>query len=77
MNAFVYMETKEEFFSCYWTEWQKNVVLKDKTGKFYDNLQRQRHKAIRAMELLRKAVSTVSKCQSASAAMGNNPLVGT
>ena len=23
MNAFVYKETKKEFFSCYWTKWQK------------------------------------------------------
>ena len=52
MNAFVYMETRKEFFSCYWTKWQKNVVLKDKTGKFYGK--RHRHRAIRAMEPLRK-----------------------
>ena len=36
MNAFVYMEIKEDFFSCYWTRWQKSVVLKDKTGIFFD-----------------------------------------
>ena len=57
MNAFVYVETKKEFFSCYWTKWQKNVVLKDKTGKFYDKCHR--HRAIRAMEQLRKPSSTV------------------
>ena len=43
---------KEEFFSCYWTRWQKNATLKDKTGKFYDKYHR--HRAIRAMEQLRK-----------------------
>ena len=42
----------EEFFSCYWTKWQKNVVLKDKVGKFYDKYRR--HRAIRAMEQRRK-----------------------
>ena len=52
MNAFVYMERKKGFFSCYWTMWQKNVVLKDKTGKFYGKCHR--HRAIRAMEPLRK-----------------------
>ena len=39
-------------FDCYWTEWQKNGVLKDNTGKFYDKCHR--HRAIRAMEPLRK-----------------------
>ena len=34
-TLFVYMETKKEFHSCYWTKWQKNV-LKDRIGKFYD-----------------------------------------
>ena len=43
MNAFVYMETKKEFFSCYWTKWQKNVVLKDKTGRFCDKCHRHLH----------------------------------
>ena len=43
---------QKEFFSCYWTRWQKNVVLKDKTGKFYDKYHR--HRAIRAMEQLRR-----------------------
>ena len=52
MNAFVYMEQKKEFFSCYWTKWQKYVVLKDKTGKFYDKCHR--HRATRAMEPLGK-----------------------
>ena len=52
MKAFVYIETKKEFFSCYWRKWQKNVVLKDKTGKFHDKCHPQR--AIRAMEQLRK-----------------------
>ena len=33
---------QKEFFSCYWTRWQKNVVLKDKTGKFYDKYHRHR-----------------------------------
>ena len=36
MNAFVHTETKKEFISCCWMKWQKNVVLKDKTVKFYD-----------------------------------------
>ena len=45
---FVYMQTKKEFYNCCWTKWQKNVVLKDKTGKFYDVCHR--HRAIRAME---------------------------
>ena len=40
--------TQKEFFSCHWTRWQKNVVLKDKTGEFYDKYHR--HRAIRAME---------------------------
>ena len=48
MNAFVYMETKKEFYNCHWTKWQKNVVLKDKTGRFCDKCHR--HRAIRAME---------------------------
>ena len=51
------METKKEFYNCCWTKWQKNVVLKDKTGRFCDKCHR--HRAIRAMEQLRKAVSTV------------------
>ena len=50
MNAFVYMETKKEFFSFCWTKWQKNVVLKDKTSP------RQSHQSNGAAE---KAVSTV------------------
>ena len=53
MNAFVNTETKE-FFSCYWTKWQDNVVLMDKVGKFYDKCHR--HRAIRAMA--EKTVST-------------------
>ena len=48
---------KQEFFSCCWTEWQKKFVLKDKMGRFYDKCHR--HRAIRAMEPRRKAVSTV------------------
>ena len=51
MNAFVYMETKKEFFRCHWTMW-KNVVLNDKTGKFYDKCHGNR--AIRALEQVRK-----------------------
>ena len=57
MNAFVHMETKNEFFSFYWTKWQENVVLKNKTGKFYDKCHRRT--AIRAMEQLRKPSPTV------------------
>ena len=54
--AFVYMETKKEFFSCDWTRWQKNAVLKDKIGKFYDKYHRHRvHQSNGAAE---KAVST-------------------
>ena len=52
MNAFVYMETKKEFYNCYWTNGKKNVVLKDKTGRFCDKCHR--HRAIRAMEQRRK-----------------------
>ena len=36
MNAFCPYETKKEFFSCCCTKWHENVVLKDKTGKFYE-----------------------------------------
>ena len=54
---FVYTETKQEFFSCCWTERQKKFVLKAKMGRFYDKCRR--HRAIRAMEPRRKAVSTV------------------
>ena len=50
------METKKEFFSCYWTKWQKDAVLKDKTGKFYDKCHRHSHQSNGAAE---KAVSTV------------------
>ena len=50
-ERFVHMETKKEFYNCYWTKWQKNV-LKDKTGRFCDKCHR--HRAIRAMEQRRK-----------------------
>ena len=46
-NASVYTETKNEFFSCSWTKLPKNVLLRDKTVKFYDKCHR--HRAIRAM----------------------------
>ena len=36
-----------EFFSCCRTKWHKNVVLKEKTGKFYDECHR--HRAFRAV----------------------------
>ena len=52
---FPYGDNKKEFFSCYWTKWQKNVVLKDKTGKFYDKYHRS-HQSNGAAE---KAASTV------------------
>ena len=57
MNAFVYTETRKEFFTCCWTQWQKDVVHKDKMDKFYDK--RHRRRAIRAMAPRRKHVSTV------------------
>ena len=56
MNVSVYTKTKKEFFSCYWTKWRENVVLKDKIGKFYDKCHRQSHQSNGAAE---KAVSTV------------------
>ena len=48
------MEIKETkgFYKCYWTKWQKNVVLKDKTCIFCDKCHR--HRAMRAMEHRRK-----------------------
>ena len=52
LHGFIYMETKKEFFSCYWTKCQKNVVWNDKTGKIYGMCHR--HRATRAMEPLRK-----------------------
>ena len=42
----------QEFFSCCWTKWQKNIVSKNKSGKFYDKFHR--HRAIRAMPPRRK-----------------------
>ena len=52
LDAFVHTETKKELRSCCWIKWQKNVVLKDKTGKFYNKCYRQR--AIRATVPRRK-----------------------
>ena len=49
-------QSRSSFFSCCWTEWQKKFVLKDQMGRFYDKCHR--HRAIRAMEPRRKAVST-------------------
>ena len=64
MNAFVFTETKKEFFSCCWTKWQKNVVLYDKTGKFYDKYHR--HRAIRARALWRKPSPHCSRISGSS-----------
>ena len=47
MNVCFHTETKKELSSCYWTKLQKHVVLRDKTGKFFDKCHR--HRAIRAM----------------------------
>ena len=82
--SFVHMETKKKFYNCYWTKWQKNVVLKDKTGRFFDKCHR--HRAIRVMEQteIQKRDSSTgrtsphspswSKCQSPYAAMGSRHL---
>ena len=42
VNDSVYTETRNEFFSCYWTKLPKNVVLKDKAGKFHDKCRQHR-----------------------------------
>ena len=51
-ERFCLLGDKEEIINCYWTKWQKNVVLMDKTGRFCDKCHR--HTAIRAMEQRRK-----------------------
>ena len=51
-NASVYTETRKEFPSNHWTKLQKNVVLREKTGTFFDKCHR--HRATRAMATRRR-----------------------
>ena len=55
-NVSVYGD-KDGVLQCCRTKWHKNVVLKEKTGKFYDECHR--HRAIRARGAAKTAVSTV------------------
>ena len=57
MNAFVCMETQKEFFSCYWTKWQKNCRSEGQDWKILQQVSpTQSHQTSGAAE---KAVSTV------------------